>query len=414
MQTNTLKQMIRIKKTPLILALLFFSFSFNAEAQFWKKLKKAAEDVVVKKTKKTLEETIDPKASEGKEEVEADEDDTTGGHTGERIAANSPNLWRNYKFVPGEDVIFFDDLSREEVGEFPSRWDLVNGSAEVAELNDEKVIILSAQHNNTIKPLFKTTGYLGDEFTIEYDILIPNFHDENIWHMRNTLYFDSTISTRSAVIKFDPSSKKLNGWASKSKFSIEGVRVGNQNDWHHIAISYYKGKVKIYYDNKRISNIPDFHVIPEIFALDLFCYYGGKKQHPYLAIKNIRIAHGGGQMYQRIIADGKYTTNGIVFDSGKSTIKKTSLGVVNKIVKVLKDNKDWNLDIIGHTDNDGNEADNLTLSSKRAEAIKQVIVAQGIDAKRLTTSGRGQSDPLNTNATPEEKANNRRVVFVKK
>ncbi|WP_299681865.1 OmpA family protein [uncultured Tenacibaculum sp.] len=394
--------MNRIVKILIICCTFFFGFNINVQAQFWKKLKKKAEKIVEKEIDETINPSSKTKGSKGKKA------------SSEKISADAPNLWRNFKFVPGENVIFYDDLQFEETGEFPSRWDLVKGNAEVAKLNGEKVIILTAENANIIKPFFDKTGYLGDEFTIEYDVLIPNFFDEKIWHMENEIFFDSNIYNKSVEVVFDESTKKTRGWASNKNFKVEGVPLGNQNDWHHISISYYKGKFKMYYDNKRISNIPKFDSNPEIFALNLWCYYQGKKQHPYLAIKNIRIAHGGGQMYKRIVADGKYVTNGIIFDSGTSNIKKSSLGIINKVVNVLNENKNWKFDIIGHTDNDGDHESNIKLSSDRAEAVKKAIIDQGIDAARLSIIGKGESEPLNTNKTPEEKANNRRVEFVKK
>ncbi len=395
--------MNRIIKILIISATLFFGFTNHVQAQFWKKLKKKAEKIV----EKEIDKTIDPNG-------QSEENNEENSESSEKIPADAPNLWRNFKFVPGEKVIFYDNLQFEEVGEFPSRWDLVKGNAEVAKLNGEKVIILTATHANIIKPLFKKTGYLGDEFTIEYDVLVPNYFDEKIWHMENQIFFDSTIRSKSINIRFDENSKKIFGWASNKNFKIEGVKIGNQNDWHHISISYYKGKFKMYYDNKRVSNIPKFDMYPEIFALNLWCYYNGKKQHPYLAIKNIRIAHGGGQMYKRIMADGKYVTNGIIFDKGTSTIKKSSLGIINKVVNILKENSDWKFNIIGHTDSDGDDTSNIKLSSDRAEAVKKAIIEQGINAARLTVTGKGESEPLNSNKTPEEKANNRRVAFIKK
>lgn len=70
--------------------------------------------------------------------------------------------------------------------------------------------------------------------------------------------------------------------------------------------------------------------------------------------------------------------------------------------------------IIGHTDADGNVADNLTLSKRRAASVKAVLVSEfKIDASRIQTDGKGQSEPIDKNNTPEGKANNRRVEFIK-
>jgi len=62
----------------------------------------------------------------------------------------SPELWRKYKFIPGEKVIFYDDLKFEEVGEFPARWDLLKGGAEIAQLDNEKIICRMNLQSNLI------------------------------------------------------------------------------------------------------------------------------------------------------------------------------------------------------------------------------------------------------------------------
>ncbi|WP_343329547.1 OmpA family protein [Polaribacter staleyi] len=399
------------KTTNLLVAfLMIFAFTQNSEAQIWKRLKKKAEEALVKGAEKKIDKTIN-----GDEDEEEPSSNDSKNIEDEEFANNdTPNLWRNFRFVPGENVVFYDDLTTEEVGEFPARWDLVKGSAEVAELDGEKVIIFMAEAGNTITPLIKSTDYLGNEFTIEYDILVPNFRQEKIWWMEHNIFFNPKFYNKDVHIELREQIGKLNGWASNTKFKIEDLPIGAQNDWHHISISYYHGKYKMYYDSKRIANIPRFDVTPTVFGINLSCHSNSKKAHPYLALKNVRIAHGGGEMYKKIIADGKYVTNGIIFDSGKTEIKKPSLGIINKIVKILKDNSDWTFNIVGYTDNDGDDDLNLKLSEERANAVKQAIVEQGISTDRLTITGKGKADPLNNNSSPEEKANNRRVAFIKK
>jgi outer membrane protein OmpA-like peptidoglycan-associated protein len=71
------------------------------------------------------------------------------------------------------------------------------------------------------------------------------------------------------------------------------------------------------------------------------------------------------------------------------------------------------LEIGGHTDSDGDAAKNVALSQSRADAVKKILVDQGIDAARLTTKGYGSTKPVDVNTTPEGKANNRRVEFTK-
>ena len=130
-------------------------------------------------------------------------------------------------------------------------------------------------------------------------------------------------------------------------------------------------------------------------------------------IKDIRIAKGSKKLYDRIVADGRFVTRGILFDVNKATIKPESMGVINKIVKMMKAHEDLKLRIEGHTDSDGEKRLNQELSEKRAKAVKAILVESGIAASRLKTKGYGESKPVDSNSTPEGKANNRRVEFVK-
>ena len=79
----------------------------------------------------------------------------------------------------------------------------------------------------------------------------------------------------------------------------------------------------------------------------------------------------------------------------------------------MQDHPELKFSIEGHTDSDGDDAGNLVLSEKRALTVKTTMVGLGIASDRLTVKGLGESMPIDTNATPEGKANNRRVEFVK-
>lgn len=353
---------------------------------------------------------------------------------------SNSTLYRKFKFIPGEKVIFYDNLQFEELGEFPSKWDLLKGGAEIAMLNNEKVIIPTTKDSddgNIIVPLFNNTDYLGNQFTIEFDIYIDNMKD-NYDEQEFGVFFSgssSKIKENSRYnysypdIRFEIAQEGLNGIIYKDiantddEFSMENIEKSNieLNTWHHVAISYYKKKLKVYFNEKRIANLPNFPKAINGFAIKLLKPLDYSKSNESLgrnslktAIKNIRIAHGGGQLYKQIMTNGKYVTNGILFNSGEANILPQSMGIINKIANILKENKDLKFQIIGHTDSDGDENFNLELSKKRALAVKSAIVIQGISDDRLSIYGKGASEPLNTNSNEIEKANNRRVEFIKK
>jgi OmpA-OmpF porin, OOP family len=113
------------------------------------------------------------------------------------------------------------------------------------------------------------------------------------------------------------------------------------------------------------------------------------------------------------LASGKFVTHGINFDVNKSTTRPESIGVLNEVAAYLEANPSIHFEIDGHTDSDGDEASNQTLSIARAEAVKKHLVVMGVSESQLKTNGFGESQPIDLNATAEGKANNRRVEFVK-
>jgi hypothetical protein len=152
-----------------------------------------------------------------------------------------------------------------------------------------------------------------------------------------------------------------------------------QERWAHIAVAYTNGKFKAYLDDTRLINIPRLDINPS--GITLYSYHARDDQPIY--IKNVRIAEGGVKFYDRVMEDGKIIANGIRFDVG------------------------------GHTDSDGDDAFNMELSDKRAESVKSTMISMGIAADRLESKGLGESMPITDNSSPEGKANNRRVEFVK-
>jgi hypothetical protein len=95
-------------------------------------------------------------------------------------------------------------------------------------------------------------------------------------------------------------------------------------------------------------------------------------------------------------------------------VKPASYGAAKAIADVLKENSTVLIRIIGHTDTDGNAADNLDLSKRRAIAVKNYLVSEfKIAPSRIETDGKGQTEPLVSNNSAEGKATNRRVEFLK-
>jgi Outer membrane protein and related peptidoglycan-associated (lipo)proteins len=98
----------------------------------------------------------------------------------------------------------------------------------------------------------------------------------------------------------------------------------------------------------------------------------------------------------------------------KADINSESFGTLKSIADVLQENASVKVKIIGHTDSDGDNAHNLDLSKRRAESVKNELANKfGIDASRMETEGAGETKPIAKNDTPVNKAQNRRVEFIK-
>ena len=177
----------------------------------------------------------------------------------------------------------------------------------------------------------------------------------------------------------------------------------------HISIAYTNGKLKAYMDETRLLNIPRLDFDPK--GLTLYTYHANNKNLFY--VKNIRIAKGGVKYYDRIMKDGKIIANGIRFDVNKSTLKPESMGVINEIYELLEKYPEFKFSVEGHTDSDGDADHNLQLSEERAKVVMDKLISMGIEADRLEYKGMGETNSLDSNDTPEGKANNRRVEFVK-
>lgn len=102
----------------------------------------------------------------------------------------------------------------------------------------------------------------------------------------------------------------------------------------------------------------------------------------------------------------------IRFESGSARITADSIPILDEAVAVLAAFPNVRVEIAGHTDSDGSAAANLALSQARADAVLEYLVDHGIAAERLTAVGYGETQPIADNATPEGKAQNRRIEFI--
>jgi OmpA-OmpF porin, OOP family len=373
------------------------------------KVEKKADDKVDEK----LDKAVDKAAGDGQEESgeskETAEDKTAKSAAvgkGGTATAEDMTLYAKYDFIPGDKVIFYDDLAKEELGEFPSRWNLDRGVFEIVKQHGQNWIMCTDK--GAIMPKIPI-GPLPPKYTVEMDFYIKGGEAKPHWYTimwtdkegEELGYINCTYgkSTRLRIGNKDISSKELQAPLAEGK--------------HTIRIMATKTTIKCYIDNERTANVP---------AVEGFAPYGLKVEtdpwrdqpdNPML-MGAFRYAEGGKTLKQQLDETGKIVTHGILFDSGSDKIKGESYKTLADIGGLLSDDPALRLSIEGHTDSDGADDANLKLSQNRAASVKTYLIDNyKVDAARLETKGFGESKPIDVNTSAEGKANNRRVELVK-
>jgi OOP family OmpA-OmpF porin len=388
----------------------------NLQAQFLKKIKQKAEDNVNKQIDKAGDNVLTgDKAKTG--------DAGTSNTSDSKATAGAPNLavYSKFDFVPGTNILYYDNFEKDNTGEAPLGW-ITSASAEVVtveglEGNWLKLASTSARHITRNKK-----QSWGNNFTVEFDLLmVKNSYDPRIsLSLINTggnLVTDETIlASNKAVILFESilgdggkqSRTTLYGMDNK-KFSdnmSENLSYSN-NIPTHISMCVQGKRFRMWWNDKKLydlSGVSDQY-LPNQLEFS-FGSVGGSDFY----VSNIRIAKDVPDTRARF-EEGKLVSN-LLFYTGTAKLKPESMGSLLDVSKVVNDAAS-SVKIIGHTDSDGDDAANLKLSEQRAVAVKEILVAQyNVDAAKLTTEGRGETQPLANNNTAEGKAQNRRVEFI--
>lgn len=114
---------------------------------------------------------------------------------------------------------------------------------------------------------------------------------------------------------------------------------------------------------------------------------------------------------EQTVLDAALANRIIEFESGKAALTDSGKGILDQMAVALLKLKDKKVEVIGHTDNAGSRASNLSLSQARAEAVKVYVAAKGVRPELIAVSGEGPDRPVADNRSPEGRARNRRIEF---
>ena len=338
-------------------------------------------------------------------------------------------------FVPGDEIIFEDNFERERIGEFPLRWDLLDGYAESAQQKGRNVLAFTDDGLGQVMPLMKEKwDWLPEVFTVEFDLYVAPMNteaeeitsldmritfgdrgDESYYNASSYVLFryreDGSCSMEWSLLKPDgnnqSSGEKALGLNSGNSDYLEKDNPVVAGEWNHFAFSFNKRAFKGYVNGVRIINVPAMKA-PGYF------FFASGAAYRYTGLSNVRLAQGAVPLYDRLTTDGKIVTYAITFETGKADLKPESVIDINRVAKLMQEHPDLSFEVQGHCDNTGSDAVNDPLSQKRAEAIVNALVEKSIDKSRLTAVGKGSHSPIAPKTTEEGRAKNRRVEFVKK
>lgn len=352
--------------------------------------------------------------------------------------SGQPSLqtYSKFDFIPGDKVLAVDDFGKDEVGDFPANWN-TNASAETVTSTAGAGHWLMFTKQGKFFPEYISA--LPDNFTLEYEVAAndkfdyygPFFTVYFLTGKNNKELFDNWFMVdgkRSGVkLGLHPNVGNNIGLCSMESFEDGQSAMRNQvntsqfNDRDgrgfrkvHVSIWRQKQRIRMYLNEEKVFDLPRALPAGKQYGVVLFEVFPDMKGDDRYLLGNIKLAAGAPDTRNRLLTEGKFSTTGILFDVNSAAIRPESYGSLKDIADVLTENGSVKVKIVGHTDSDGDAALNLTLSKKRAEAVKDALVKTfGIDASRITTDGQGAGQPVASNSTPEGKAQNRRVEFVK-
>ncbi|CAN5650057.1 hypothetical protein BH10BAC3_BH10BAC3_15130 [soil metagenome] len=329
-------------------------------------------------------------------------------------------------FVPGNKVIFFDDFNKDAMADFPAKWN-TTGSGKVVTRNGIEGKWFDIVHNSVVNPLLDKP--LPENCTIEFDLFLQT-KDELI-----TPFIQFGLTSVKDIMREDIAYKEkffvnLDRYNEKDGRRVEyGLKdiIGNKNDFPlpdytnkvlHVSMAINKTRLRLYLDKSKLIDLPRA-LLPEMrnnfYLANMYMIPASELG---VLVSNIRIAAAETDarsiLIKQLMDEGKAVTSDILFDLNSDIIKKESYPVVNQFGDAMKANGTLKIKITGHTDNDGTPANNMELSKNRAAAVKRYLMSNyAIDAARITTVGKGATEPVSDNNSASGKAKNRRVEFTK-
>ena len=318
--------------------------------------------------------------------------------------------WANYDFVPGEEILFYEDFSNDNVGDFPRRMTFLRGNWEIVEWQGRRLLRNTGPRHSAVQIVLPRT--LPERFTIELEAYFPHGNQQLVLATappqegRNYTTLTQNFFQVGVAHGTGVTARSNAGVKSLDRTDVVSERLVP------IRIMVDGQYAKVFVGERRVANVPNAD-LPRGDRVHLENSYFADEKTPML-IGSIRIAAGGRDLYDVLEAEGRVATHGILFATGSARIRPESTPTLKEIGTMLQAHAALGIAIEGQTDDVGEAAHNQKLSEERAAAVKAYLVETfRIDGARLQTAGFGGSKPAVPNDSAEARQQNRRVELVR-
>jgi outer membrane protein OmpA-like peptidoglycan-associated protein len=306
-------------------------------------------------------------------------------------------------FVPGEKTIFYDDFTDMSAGDAPAHFKVRGAAPELKAGGNIRQLTVTQRGS-----IFPNVTALPKNFTYEAEIKV-DVTSRLIAHL-----ILLSKAKQILVLSMTGMPKEVELMAQLKTPYQELGRKRTAMSWAEpvkLALWVQNGRIRVFTNGEKQLDFNQVEM-PAIDSVEMaHDFYG---LNGAIGYRMVRFAESTPDFSQVISSAGRYVTHGILFDTDSDRLKPESAPVIQSIAKGLETNPNLKLLIEGYTDSVGDGKHNLDLSKRRAEAVKGVLTAQfKVDAARLTTAGLGAAKPIDSNDTPQGRAQNRRVEFVK-
>ncbi len=325
------------------------------------------------------------------------------------------------QFIPNGQVMYLDDFERDAIGDFPSKWE-TNSGGEIITVDDFKALRTSG--TGFFVPMLPRE--LPENYAVEFDLFTYNLEYKGTTALRFGIHLveEPLISKakKGAEIEMPLWYKGASDYFMVETYGIPS-KISNKipydyteklNDIIHFTLVKNGKRVRLFLDETKVVDIPSLASDNLGKYIQFYVREVDLQKNLVVALANLKITEEGEDLRSKLLKAEGFSTTAILFQTASDKLQPSSFEFLDQLGEVLKADEFIRVQIIGHTDSDGDEASNQTLSEKRAASVAAYLQDKfGIASNRLQTSVKGESEPLNSNASSAEKAANRRVEFKK-